>query len=354
MERGRDSAGVAFRQGGILAELKPPTYTSHLHPALQGGSGFGGADEVGEQAVAGGFDAGVVFDERNSKDIEIKTDGGTGAFEAGHGVGHQEKLRADTGIHTVAAAFGAAYQLVTHASGAHGADLFFAEIANAGALHLLDAQRHAHQHIHDGGDFHGRVPAIEVVRGIGFRDAHGLRALHGFLERTASFDIGEDDIGSGIQNARKAAEIGGGKAEGKQGKDGRAIHDRGFEQELPALFPGQRGDALIVVDQGSFVGSDGMSAGFERGDEMVDGGLAVLHVERTGFEKHIRFAAFEPFADVLRRVRDLREMPGERGNGIQALGIGNPADAARGDAGEAPAEIVFAAEFTFFGDEQTQ
>jgi hypothetical protein len=53
-------------------------------------------------------------------------------------------------------------------------------------------------------------------------------------------------------------------------------------------------------------------------------------------------------------MRDVREMPGERGDGIQALGIGDPADAARGNAGEAPAEIVFAAEFAFFGDKQTQ
>jgi hypothetical protein len=47
-------------------------------------------------------------------------------------------------------------------------------------------------------------------------------------------------------------------------------------------------------------------------------------------------------------------MAAEGGDGVQAFGIGNPAETARGDAGEAPADVVFAAEFAFFGDEQAE
>jgi len=47
-------------------------------------------------------------------------------------------------------------------------------------------------------------------------------------------------------------------------------------------------------------------------------------------------------------------MAAERGDGIQALRIGNPADAAGSDPGKAPPEIVLAAELALFGDEQAQ
>src|SRR5437899_5169948 len=42
------------------------------------------------------------------------------------------------------------------------------------------------------------------------------------------------------------------------------------------LFRSKSGDALVIVDQRAFIGADGMRAGFERGDEMIDGGLAGL------------------------------------------------------------------------------
>jgi len=44
------------------------------------GSGLGGAEEIGKETIAGGFDAGVVFDERNAHHVEIEADGGAGAF----------------------------------------------------------------------------------------------------------------------------------------------------------------------------------------------------------------------------------------------------------------------------------
>ena len=101
---------------------------------------------------------------------------------------------------------------------------------------------------------------------------------------------------------------------------------------------------------------DGVSAEFERGFDVIDGGLAGGGVERTGFEEDIGASAFDPFTDVVRGGRGTRRRPMtiENGERVEAVGIGDPAVAARGDAGEAPANIVTAAQFSFFGDEKAQ
>ena len=44
----------------------------------------------------------------------------------------------------------------------------------------------------------------------------------------------------------------------------------------------------------------------------------------------------------------------QNGERIQAVGIGEPADAACRDAGEAPTHIVAAAQLGLFGDQQAQ
>src|SRR6266481_7278061 len=74
--------------------------------------GFGGAEEVGQEAVAGGFDAGAVFYEGNAHYVEIEADGGAGAFETGHGIGHEQKFRADAAFDAISATLGAADELV--------------------------------------------------------------------------------------------------------------------------------------------------------------------------------------------------------------------------------------------------
>jgi hypothetical protein len=47
-------------------------------------------------------------------------------------------------------------------------------------------------------------------------------------------------------------------------------------------------------------------------------------------------------------------MAAERGDRIQAFGLGDPAAPPSGNAGKPPANVVFAAEFAFLGDEQAQ
>jgi cobalamin biosynthesis protein CbiD len=52
------------------------------------------------------------------------------------------------------------------------------------------------------------------------------------------------------------------------------------------------------MNDGAFVGGDGMGSVFERGVNVVDGGLAVLYVERSRFEKNISLCRREPLTDV--------------------------------------------------------
>ena len=73
-----------------------------------------GADEVGQEAVAGGIDAGIVLDERKAKNVEIEANGGAAAFEVGERVRGEEQLWRDAAIYAGAAAIGAADELVTH------------------------------------------------------------------------------------------------------------------------------------------------------------------------------------------------------------------------------------------------
>src|SRR4029077_2597360 len=85
-----------------------------------------------------------------------------------------------------------------------------------------------------------------------------------------------------------------------------------------------------------------------------DGRLSGLRIERTRLEQYVGFGAFQPLADIARRIPDRRKMAAERGNGVEAIGLGDPAAAARGDAGEPPANVIFAAQLTFLGNEQSQ
>src|SRR5262245_20642527 len=96
----------------------------------------------------------------------------------------------------------------------------------------------------------------------------------------------------------------------------------------------------------AFVGGDGMGAMFERRSEMLDGGLASLEVERTGFEHYIGAGTFEPFANIARRLCVLRRGPVivEDSQRVEAVGISEPAAAACGDTGEAPAYVIAATE----------
>lgn len=110
------------------------------------------------------------------------------------------------------------------------------------------------------------------------------------------------------------------------------------------------------MDDGTLVGGYRVGALLKGSFEMIDGGLAVVGVEGAGFEDDVGADAFEPLADVSRSCSWVLRGPVivEDSERVQAVGVGEPARAAGGYAGEAPADVVAAAEFGLFGDEQAQ
>jgi hypothetical protein len=74
------------------------TWARHAVPLHQGARGLvclgwretllvDGAEEIGDEAVAGGFDAGIVFDEAEAEDVHVEADGAAAAFEVGERIG---------------------------------------------------------------------------------------------------------------------------------------------------------------------------------------------------------------------------------------------------------------------------
>ena len=86
----------------------------------------------------------------------------------------------------------------------------------------------------------------------------------------------------------------------EQREDGDAVHDRGFEEESFPLLRGQVAQFAVGVDDGSFVGGDGVGSVLEGGADVGDGGFAVFHVQRGGFEEDVSSGGGEPVADIAR------------------------------------------------------
>ena len=115
------------------------------------------------------------------------------------------------------------------------------------------------------------------------------------------------------------------------------------------------------MDDRAFVGGDGMGSVGERGADVIDGGLAGFYVERCGFEEDVGFGGGEPGVYVS-EILHPRGHGGHRGNSglfgvclsgeTQAARIGDPSQAAGGDAGDAEGDAVAGFEFLSFLLEQ--
>jgi hypothetical protein len=93
----------------------------------------------------------------------------------------------------------------------------------------------------------------------------------------------------------------------------------------------------------------------ERRYQMINGGLAGLCIQRGSLEKNVGASALQPLANVTRRLGLRRwKMPVENRERIQAIGVRDPANTARGQAGQAPTHIVAAAEFRLFRNEKAK
>ena len=127
---------------------------------------------------------------------------------------------------------------------------------------------------------------------------------------------------------------------------------------------GQISQFAVGVDDGAFVGGDGVGSVLEGGADVVDGGLAVGHVQGCGFEEDIGAGGGEPGTGVARdflagsqgRIR-CRHFAGRSARAtfvqIDSGGVGDPAQVARGDSGDAVGDAVALAEFLRAVFEQT-
>ena len=107
------------------------------------------------------------------------------------------------------------------------------------------------------------------------------------------------------------------------------------------------------MDDGAFVGADGVRAGFQGGLEMFDGGLAGAPIQRASLEKHVCARGGEPFADVGGLLRGLRRPAmGEGGGRVEAVRVGDPTDPSRGDACKFPGDAVITLKYGVFCEQQ--
>src|SRR5438128_2453693 len=106
---------------------------------------------------------------------------------------------ADTGSHNGPLALGTAYELVRVSFGACSANFFSAQTTDPLTSDRAQFDGHAHENDNERRDFHGCIPAFDVVGGISLGDAdflgghwqsqrpprvgHGIRACKGFLRR---------------------------------------------------------------------------------------------------------------------------------------------------------------------------
>ncbi len=84
----------------------------------------------------------------------------------------------------------------------------------------------------------------------------------------------------------------------EQREDGYTVHHSGFEQEPLAARGSQVAQLAVGMNDGAFVGGDGVGSVLECSADMVDGGLAGFDVERSRFEQNISAGGGQPFASV--------------------------------------------------------
>src|SRR5262249_29279363 len=110
-------------------------------------------------------------------------------------------------LDAVATALRATNEFVTHAGSACGANLFFAEVADTSAAHMLKAKRSPHQDDRQGSHFHRGVPAVEIGTWVSFGYTNGLSAAHSFFKSAPLFDFRQHNVGCGIQDAGETPQL---------------------------------------------------------------------------------------------------------------------------------------------------
>ncbi len=115
-----------------------------------------------------------------------------------------------------------------------------------------------------------------------------------------------------------------------------------------AVCGGQVAQFAVGVDDGAFVGGDGVGSVLERGADVVDGGLAVSTLRDVASKRTSARAAASHSRNIIRsfNAEDAEDAEGsERKDVRNPSGIGDPSQAARGDSGDAVGNAVVLAQF---------
>jgi len=102
-----------------------------------------------------------------------------------------------------------------------------------------------HEHVGQGGELHGRVPAFQVGPWVGLGDAHGLGPGHGLGQIEALFHRAQHHVGGGIEHAVQARDGVAAQAVPGQVEDGGAVHHRSLVQEARADTAAKKLRAMI-------------------------------------------------------------------------------------------------------------
>ena len=131
--------------------------------------------------------------------------------------------------------------------------------------HVMRRHHAAHQHVDERRGLRGRVPAVDVERRIGFRDAARLHVGERALELGAALELRQDEVAGRVDDAAKAFDRDRRHRLAHEVEDRHAVHHRALEEEHAIDGFGQRFELVIRERRRSLVGGDDMRLAFERG-----------------------------------------------------------------------------------------
>src|SRR5207244_8525706 len=127
------------------------------------------------------------------------------------------------------------------------------------SMNCIEFDRDAHENDNERRDFHGCIPAFDVVGGISLGDADFLGVLERLLEAETLLHAAENRVSRRVENSAKAAQVEYGKSV-EERKNGSAIHHGRFEEEAAVFGCGEGTEFLVSVDHGALVRCDSVRA----------------------------------------------------------------------------------------------
>src|ERR1700685_1926490 len=87
----------------------------------------------------------------------------------------------------------------------------------------------------------------------------------------------------------------------KQREDGNAIHHGRLEQKLSPMGNSETIQFFVGVNDGAFIGGDGVRAHFQSGANMINRRLTVAWAERRRFKENVGLRQTQPAANIMWR-----------------------------------------------------